>query len=204
MNMVHYISQSCRNNLSLGESYSSWLTRVTRAVRWKMNARALPNSQSTALWRGEAETGSNRYFLDGTFLFTGLLGTQMSQNCWMLPVLPIPQVQVQWHRHNRVYKLAGQLPAKDPSNATRRKCEGKIEDPSFTCPLVIMVLFALRSQTLWQHRWEAVHRFCRTCYSPHWSLTQGRRTSVPTLPCIPVTRGTSAMTEGLSSSWKRT
>lgn len=112
MNMVHYISQSCRNNLSLGESYSSWLTRVTRAVRWKMNAQALPNSQGTALWRGEAETGSNRYFLDGTFFFTeGLLGTEMSQNCWMLPMLLIPQVQVQWHRDKEVHKLAGQLPS---------------------------------------------------------------------------------------------
>lgn len=51
----------------------------------------------------------------------------------------------------------GNCPVKDPRNATRRKCEGKIEGPSSTCPLVIMVLFALRSQTLWQHRWEAVH-----------------------------------------------
>lgn len=76
--MVHYISQSCRNNLSLGESYSSWLTQVTRAIKRKMNAQTLPNSQSTALWRGEAQPQSNRCFLDGTFLFIeGLLGTQI-------------------------------------------------------------------------------------------------------------------------------
>lgn len=35
------------------------------------------------------------------------------------------------------------------------------------------------------------------------ALSQSRRTSVPTIPCTPVTRGTSAMTEGLSSIWKR-
>lgn len=82
MNMVHYISQSCRNNLSLGQSYSSWLTHVTRAIRRKMDVQTLPNNQCTALWRGEPQTGSNRHFLDGTFVYTeGLLGTQMSQNC---------------------------------------------------------------------------------------------------------------------------
>lgn len=82
MNMVHYISQSCRNNLSLGESYSSRLTQDTRAIKRKINVQTLPNSQSTALRRGKAQTGSNRYILDGTFLFIkGLLGTQMSQDC---------------------------------------------------------------------------------------------------------------------------
>lgn len=82
MNMVRYISQSCRNNLSLGQSYSSWLTQVTCAIRRKMNVQTLPNSQTTALWRGEAQARSNRYFLNGTFLFIeGLLATQMSQNC---------------------------------------------------------------------------------------------------------------------------
>lgn len=100
----------------------------------------------------------------------------------------------------------GNSPVKDLSNATRRKWEGKLEGPSFTCHLEIMVLFALRSQTLWQHGWEAVQhcRLCRICFSPHCFLTQDRRTSVPTLPCIPVIRGTSAMTESLSSNWKRT
>lgn len=152
MNMVHYISQSCRNNLSLGESYSSWLTRVTHAVRWKMNAPALPNSQSTALWRGEAEAGSNRYFLDGTFLFTeGLLGTQTSQNCYQCYLrcqhsdTEIMQF-TNWH---------GNSPVKDLSNATGGKWEGKIEGPCFTCPPVKVVLFALRSLTPWQHRGEA-------------------------------------------------
>lgn len=49
----------------------------------------------------------------------------------------------------------GNSPVKGLSSATMGKWEGKIEGPCFTCPPVMVVLFALRSLTPWQHRGEA-------------------------------------------------
>lgn len=184
MNMVHYISQSCRNNLSLGESYSSWLTQVTHTVTRKMDVQALPNSQSTAPWRGEAQTRSNRYFLDGTFLFTeGLLHTQMSQSCWITTytsdgrVIPVRE-STTWHGH---------FPVNDPSNANRRKCEGKIEDPVFLLPISNHGTICSADHRHSGSRDGSFFGTCRICYSSHHSFTGGRRTSAPRLPGTPVT-----------------
>jgi len=52
MNIVHYISQSCTNNLSLGESYSSWMIQATHTEKRKMIVQPLPNSQITFLCSG--------------------------------------------------------------------------------------------------------------------------------------------------------
>lgn len=77
-----------------------------------MNAQALPNSQSTALWRGEAETGSNRYFSGWHLLVHRIsLGHPDESELLITTNTTNTSGASTEHRDTGVYKLAWQLPS---------------------------------------------------------------------------------------------